>query len=421
MKPIVRSITIIFCFISVAVLSRCGGSREAVPPLTISPASLPNGTLGSLYSQTIQAAGGVAPFTWAVNGALPHNLRFVPDAGNTAAISGTPDTAAQGVVFTIKVTDSANQSATQSYTVSILAEADTLSFSPATGLSFSPQLIGTVSPTQAETVTNNGTSAVAINRIGLTGTNATDFSQISGCGSSLAAGANCSLTATFTPSQLGPRSASITITDSTVGSPHSVSLSGVGLTSGSNATLSAASLTFANQVVGTTSPTQSLTLSNYGTTPLTMVGIAVTANFGETDTCGGSKIASGASCTINVTFTPSVAGSLNGPLSVSDNAPGSPQTVSLSGTGTTNQDTLTGYCWSDSNINNICTLVKDAAECPAGQPAISPNMVSLGCFFPHGSRLVDTSRRCHSANAHGYCAVVTGSSASAAAASESLR
>ena len=86
------------------------------------------------------------------------------------------------------------------------------------------------------------------------------------------------------------------------------------------------------KLVGTTSPAQSITLSNYGTTTLSIAGIAATTNFGEIDTCGTS-LTSGANCTINVTFTPSASGSLNGTLSVTDNAPGSPQTVSLSGTG----------------------------------------------------------------------------------------
>jgi hypothetical protein len=333
MKPIVRAFILTLCLISVAILSRCGGSHQTAPPLTISPASLPNGTLATLYSQTIKAGGGVAPLNWSVTGVLPHNLQLVPGAGSTATLSGTPDTAVQGVAFTIKVTDSANQSVTQSYTVSILAEPDTISFSPPTGLNFSPQLIGTASTKQAETVTNTGTSAVAISSIGLAGTNATDFSQTNGCGSSLAGGANCSLNVTFTPNQLGLRSASITMTDSSVGSPHSVSLSGVGLTSGSNATLSAGSLTFGNQVVGTTSAVQSLTLSNYGTTTLTIVTIVVTTNFGETDTCTVSTLASGASCTINVTFTPSATGSVAGTLSVTDNAQGGSQTVAVTGTG----------------------------------------------------------------------------------------
>jgi len=334
-KSLQGSAIFALCLVSAVVLSTCGITYQPARPLAISPASLPNGTLATLYKQTIQVGGGVAPFNWSLIGELPHNLQLVPDAGNTATISGTPDTAAQGVAFTVKVTDSANQSATQPYTVSILAEPDSLSFSPATGLNFSPQLVGTASATQAETLTNNGTSAVAINSIGLTGINATDFGQTNSCGSSLAAGANCNLAVTFTPKQLGARSASITIVDTTLGSPHSVSLSGVGLTSGTNAALSATALTFDNQVVGTTSPAQALMLSNYGTMALNIASVAVTADFAETDTCSGSSLASGASCKINVTFKPSALGGASGMLSVTDDAPSSPQIVLLGGIGVT--------------------------------------------------------------------------------------
>jgi Abnormal spindle-like microcephaly-assoc'd, ASPM-SPD-2-Hydin len=305
--------------------------------------------------------GGVAPFNWSLIGELPHNLQLVPDSGNSATISGTPDTAAQGVAFSIKVTDSANQSATQSFTVSILAEPDTLSFSPTTGLSFSPQLVGTASATQAETVDNNGTLAVAINSTGLTGINAADFGQTNNCGSNLAAGANCGLIVTFRPNQMGIRSASIKIVDSTLGSPHSVSLSGVGLTSGTNVTLSTSILTFGNQVVGTTSPAQSLMLSNYGTTTLTIMSIAASADFGETDTCSGSSLASGASCTIDVTFKPSAAGSASGTLSITDDAPSSPQIVLLGGNG----------------ITSMCI--------PIGGACLGPNHNCCPAPFPHHS------------------------------------
>src|ERR1700719_1289126 len=112
MRALGRSMIFVLCLVSIMFLSRCGGMRQTVLLLTISPASLPNGTLGTPYKQTIQVSGGVAPFNWSLIGELPHNLQFVPDAGNTATISGTPDTAAQGVAFTVKVTESANQSAT---------------------------------------------------------------------------------------------------------------------------------------------------------------------------------------------------------------------------------------------------------------------------------------------------------------------
>jgi Abnormal spindle-like microcephaly-assoc'd, ASPM-SPD-2-Hydin len=353
-KRLQRSTIFVLCLVSAVALSRCGGANQTVLPLTILPASLPNGTLATLYRQTIQVGGGVAPFNWSLIGELPHSLQLVPDSGNSATISGTPDTAAQGVAFSIKVTDSANQSATQSFTVSILADPDTLSFSPTTGLSFSPQLVGTASATQAETVNNNGTLAVAINSAGLTGINAADFGQTNNCGSSLAAGANCGLIVTFRPNQMGSRSASIKIVDSTLGSPHSVSLSGVGLTSGTNATLSTSILTFGNQAVGTTSPAQSLMLSNYGTATLTIMSIAASADFGETDTCSGSSLASGASCTIDVTFKPSAAGSASGTLSITDDALSSPQIVLLSGTGVTSMCIPQGGACFGPGPNNQC-------------------------------------------------------------------
>ncbi len=316
-----------------STLSGCGGGSSQPSPLTISTASLPNGTLELPYSQTIQASGGVGPYAWTVSaGALPQNLTLSSSENDTVTISGTPETTVQAAAYTIQVADSASHSATQPYTVSIVPEPDTLTLSPPS-LSFLPsqQLIGTTSGAQPETITNTGTLEVVISNIALTGINAADFSQSNTCGSSLAAGANCAINVTFTPSQLGPRSASITITDNTTGNPDSVSLSGVGLTSGSNATLSATSLGFGNQDTFTTSRARSITLGNYGMTTLSISGVTVSANFAQTNTCG-STLASGASCTVSVNFTPLTSGTLDGTLSLTDNAPDSPQIVSLSGT-----------------------------------------------------------------------------------------
>jgi hypothetical protein len=105
------------------------------------------------------------------------------------------------------------------------------------------------------------------------------------------------------------------------------------LVSGPNATLSVTTLNFTAQLVGTISPAQSVQLTNYGTTTLNIAGIAATTNFGETDNCG-SSLAAGASCSIGVSFAPGTTDNLAGTLSITDNAPGSPQTASLSGTGT---------------------------------------------------------------------------------------
>jgi len=393
------------CYVTVLTLlvafASCGGGPTQPPPTApvIITTSLPSGTLETPYSQTIQASGGVGPFHWAVSaGALPHNVALNPSATNTVTLSGTPDTAVQALAFTIKVTDSASHSAAQPYKVSVLLEPDTLTLAPPS-LSFAPQLVGTLSAVQPATVTNTGSIPVLINPVALAGTNAADFSQNDNCGSSLSAGANCVINVSVTPGQMGPRSAAITITDSTVGSPHSMALSGVGLTSGPNATLSGTSLTLPLTTVGTTSSAQSITLSNYGTAALSLGGIAATADFGESDNCG-SSLASAANCTINVTFTPTAVGTVTGTLSVNDNAPGNPQTVSLRGTGGT-ISTFTGSCVIFNG--GLCQVTQDLNNCPAG--AAAQYTGTLSCTSPPGSgHRVDSSRLCGS-HRQGVCIV----------------
>jgi hypothetical protein len=84
------------------------------------------------------------------------------------------------------------------------------------------------------------------------------------------------------------------------------------------------------------STTQTVTLSNTGNAALSITSLALTGtnagDFAQTNTCG-SSLAGGANCTLVVWFTPSVAGSEAASLSIADNCSGSPQTVSLSGTG----------------------------------------------------------------------------------------
>ena len=99
-----------------------------------------------------------------------------------------------------------------------------------------------------------------------------------------------------------------------------------------SAKLSPTTLTFGSELVGTSSQAQSVTLSNSGGGTLSIASITVTANFAETNNCG-STLASGASCTISVTFAPTTTGTLDGTLSVSDNAKKNPQAVSLTGDG----------------------------------------------------------------------------------------
>jgi hypothetical protein len=220
-------------------------------------------------------------------------------------------------------------------TVSILLQDGTVALSPS-NLNFGVQEVGTTK-TKNVTLTNAGTTTLTISSIGITGKDTAEFAQTHTCGSSLGAGKSCTISVTFNPSQLGPASASLTITDDALGSPQSVALSGTGITVGPDATLSSTSLTFATQLRGTTSPVQSVTLGNYGTATLSITGIGLTGansgDFVQTNTCG-STLAPGASCTLSVTFRPTHRGQRTAMLSLTDNGLGSPQTVGLTGTGT---------------------------------------------------------------------------------------
>ena len=136
---------------------------------------------------------------------------------------------------------------------------------------------------------------------------------------------------------------------------------------GLNATVLPSTLSFGGQMVGTTSSTQMVTLTNPGQSSLTITAIAVSGDFSETNNCGGS-LAAGANCTITVTFKPTVGGTSTGTLSVSDNASGSPQTVGLSGSG---EDFTLGVASGGSG---------SASVAPGGTAKYSLSMTALGGF-----------------------------------------
>jgi hypothetical protein len=221
--------------------------------------------------------------------------------------------------------------------VFVLLQIPSISLSP-TSLNFAHQLIRTSSPSQRVTLYNGG-PPLTVKSIAITGTDSAYFAQTNTCDSGLPPGGLCTIGVTLTPTKVGPRNASVTITDNAAGSPQSISLSGIGFVSGPNITLSPTSLTFATQLVSTTSPAQPITLTNFGTDTLRISGITIkgsdSGDFAQTNNCSGtSTVAPGANCTINVAFTPTQSGSRTATLSIADNAPGSPQTFSLGGTAT---------------------------------------------------------------------------------------
>ena len=99
-------------------------------------------------------------------------------------------------------------------------------------------------------------------------------------------------------------------------------------------TLSPTTLTFSGQPLQTISGPQTVTVTNTGTTSLTVSNISIIGDFLETDNCGNA-IASNGTCQISVTFDPSTSGTRTGTLTVPGNIASGQETVSLTGTGTT--------------------------------------------------------------------------------------
>src|SRR5207245_1125676 len=269
----------------------------------------------------------LSPSTLAANGTCTLNVTFTPTA--TGARSAT-----------LTVTDNASNSP-QTAGVSGTGTAPP-SLSPSPVPSFGSQNVNTTSAAQVVTLSNPSGAALTITSIGFTGTNPGDFGQTNNCPlspSTLAANGTCTINVTFTPTATGSRSATLAVTDNASNSPQTAGVSGTGV--GPTATLSPTSLTFSKQNVNTTSPPKTVTLSNTGNAPLTINSISITGananNFALTSasTCplSGGTVAAPGNCTIVVTFTPTSKGGKSGAISVADNASGSPQQVSLTGTG----------------------------------------------------------------------------------------
>jgi hypothetical protein len=199
-------------------------------------------------------------------------------------------------------------------------------------LDFGNRPLGSASTPSLVTLTNSGSGPLHISSIVIDGT--TDFSQTNDCGSTLAATASCTVQITFTPSASGIDQASLLITDSAGGSPQTVALTGSGGTI-PVASVTPASLIFGSQDVGTRSAASAISFSNSGSDTLAITSIAITGNnlndFTQTNNCGTS-LAVGASCSISVVFAPTGGGSRIGAILISDNAPGSPRSINVSGT-----------------------------------------------------------------------------------------
>jgi hypothetical protein len=111
--------------------------------------------------------------------------------------------------------------------------------------------------------------------------------------------------------------------------------------------------------VGTTSTSRAVTIGNTGTVSTTVSSVSVTSQFTQTNNCG--VLAAGATCTANVTFAPTTAGTVTGSLTVTGTATNSPLSVVLSGTATAAGTTNLALNKATSQSSNTQTYVSGNA------------------------------------------------------------
>jgi len=144
---------------------------------------------------------------------------------------------------------------------------------------------------------------------------------------------------TFTPTATGALTGTVTVTYTSAGSATpqttTITLTGTGTAgTGATITITPTPLPFGLEGLGSTSTPETLTVSNTGNTAVTFTSIAMTGDFAGATLAQCPSIAVDAKpCTFQITFTPTAAGARTGTITFTDNATGSPQTVTLTGTG----------------------------------------------------------------------------------------
>jgi hypothetical protein len=212
-------------------------------------------------------------------------------------------------------------------------------YSPTSSLTFADQAVGTLSAAQSITITNLGDETTTLSMY----TSIADFTELNNCPTQLAPGSSCTVNITFIPTAPGLRTGYLYIS----GYGYYTSLSGTGTVNG-NATglaLSATSLNFGIQTVGTTSSAQYVYITNISSAPVTINSMTVSGNYVlDTYTCSvPGQIAPQSYCIAYIEFAPTAAGTLTGTLTINDSTPASPHTVSLTGRGQTATKNLEFY------------------------------------------------------------------------------
>ncbi|HLI57873.1 MAG TPA: choice-of-anchor D domain-containing protein, partial [Actinomycetota bacterium] len=341
------------------------GRLAIAPTAQLSPTSLsfaaePIGTPSASQLVTATSTGGGTLSIGSVTVSGPNAPDFpIVDLCSGAALVPAANHCQVSVAFQPTAGATGARSATLTFSDSAGTQTVPLSGTAAPGagfdvntLDFGNQPVGSKSAPISLTFANDTGASVRVTSTAVAGADPGDFPVADHCsGFTLGAGQTCTIDVAFAPTVAGSRSATLSMTDSAAGSPHTVFLRGTGGAVGISFT--PASLNFGNEELGVTSTARSVTITNITSGAIKVTGTAITGpapgDYAVTsDLCSGKSLGAGATCTVQVAFTPSSEGIRPATLAVSDTAPGSPQGLALTGRGVH----IIGY-WLDASDGGI--------------------------------------------------------------------
>jgi phosphatidylserine/phosphatidylglycerophosphate/cardiolipin synthase-like enzyme len=393
--------------------STAAGSTAAAQTVTLSntgtgPLSV---TLPAVVSGTNASAFSVFGTTCTATLAAGSSCSF--------AITFTPAAAGATYNATFGVTDNSGGVAGATQTVALSGAGATaapvaLAVLSPSSLTFAATTVGNSAATQTVTLSNPGTATLTGIATSISGAG---FSDTSVCGATLAAGGSCSISVGFAPTAVGSAAGTLSVADSATGSPQTVAITGSGVAP--QASLSSTGIAFPTTQIATTSAAQTVTLTNTGTAALTGVAISLggtnASSFTETNTCA-STLAAAASCTISATFSPAAASSYSATISVASSATSTPQTITLTGSGSTGSVTRTLYTFPEAdnsatvlyNFINSASKTIDMTMYEMQDTTFTADLVAA-CARGVKVRVVFSSSEA-SANATAYAAINAGGS-----------
>ncbi len=238
-----------------------------------------------------------------------------------------------------------------------------LSFSPGS-VDFGSVTVGSTSSSVPVTLSNTGDASVSINTI----TTTAPFAQTNDCPSDLDVNSSCLIMVSVTPTTTGTASESLAV-DAT--GPQGAIVENITLSVTGTApdlVVSDTALSFPDTTVDTSSQPQVVTVTNQGNTPLTVNSITTEGDFSQTNDCG-TGIAAGASCDIQVVFTPQTSGAATGALNIDTSAGISRIVLSGSAEAATSTnpvaDLLIPFSGNNPNILSLIDVIAEA--CPSGR------------------------------------------------------